>query len=110
MPPWITNPSKPSWPCGRPSTAPRPRRRPAEPSPPKPGPRTRAPVEAVLAVGAAVDGCPSAATAGETLTGETGSANAGQTATLSIYGPCTEGVEVDLWKLTGAGQGGPGGR
>jgi poly(3-hydroxybutyrate) depolymerase len=55
------------------------------------------------------DGCPSAATAGETLTGETGSANAGQTATLSIYGPCTGDVEVALWKLTGAGHVWPGG-
>jgi polyhydroxybutyrate depolymerase len=67
------------------------------------------PVEDVLAMWAGFDGCPSAATAGETLSGETGSANAGQTATLWIHGPCTGGVEVDLWKITGAGHVWPGG-
>jgi polyhydroxybutyrate depolymerase len=67
------------------------------------------PVEAVLSLWAAFDGCPSAATAGETLSGEPRSANADQTATLWIYGPCTGGVEIDLWKLTGVGHVWPGG-
>lgn len=67
------------------------------------------PVETVLAMWAAIDGCPSAPTEAESHTGEAGSANAGQTATLWTYGPCTDGVEVALWKLTGAGHVWPGG-
>jgi polyhydroxybutyrate depolymerase len=37
-----------------------------------------------------------------------GRADAGHTATLLDYGPCTSGADVRLWKLTGAGHGWPG--
>ena len=53
--------------------------------------------------------CPSAPRVTAKLTGAPGSAEAAQTATREVWGPCREGSEVVLWKLTGAGHVWPGG-
>ena len=62
------------------------------------------PVEALLARWAEFDGCPRNPGIGKTLQG-----SGGHTATRLTYGPCTTGMEVVLWKLTGAGHVWPGG-
>ena len=66
-------------------------------------------VESVLALWAAFDGCPSEPVLTSALSGEPGTTNEGQTAEWWVYAPCSDGVEVDLWKLTGAGHVWPGG-
>ncbi|HVY05195.1 MAG TPA: PHB depolymerase family esterase [Burkholderiales bacterium] len=64
-------------------------------------------VEDVLARWAAFDGCPSQPAVDAPIHGSGGSS--GHTATRMIYGPCKSGVEIVLWKLTGAGHVWPGG-
>ena len=64
------------------------------------------PVESVLAQWATFDGCPSEPAEAGRLEGPPGT---DQTATLWVYSPCSDGVEVALWKLTGVGHVWPGG-
>ena len=68
-------------------------------------------VDSVIARWVAFDRCPPPAipAVGETLHGRPGSATAAHTATPYSYGPCADGSEVVLWKLTGAGHVWPGG-
>jgi len=64
-------------------------------------------VEEMIARWAAYDGCPSEAGVEPPIHGSAGSAS--HTATRMTYGPCKDGIEVVLWKLTGAGHVWPGG-
>jgi polyhydroxybutyrate depolymerase len=66
-------------------------------------------VEAELARWAALDGCAAEPHEIERRRGREGQADAGHTATLLDFSPCTTGAGVRLWKLTGAGHGWPGG-
>src|SRR5262249_17924608 len=54
------------------------------------------------------DRCPAEARAAEQRTAPHRGAP-DHTATLLVWGPCAGGAEVQLWKLTGAGHGWPGG-
>ncbi len=65
-------------------------------------------VEAELARWAALAGCASKPSVVEERRVPAGRPDAGHTATLLDYGPCTTGADVRLWKLTGAGHGWPG--
>lgn len=56
------------------------------------------------------DGCPSEPETGAILRGAAGTGDASHTAQRLVYGPCTDGSEVVLLRLTGAGHGWPGGR
>ena len=60
------------------------------------------PVEDGLARWREVDGCSGAGATTETKR------DASQTATLLDFGPCADGTDVELWKLTGVGHGWPG--
>jgi polyhydroxybutyrate depolymerase len=64
-------------------------------------------VEDLLARWAAYDGCPLQPDVAPPIRG--GGSSASHTATRVIYGPCQGGIEVVLWKLTGAGHVWPGG-
>lgn len=55
------------------------------------------------------NGCPAQPREGELLRGTPGSKEAAHTAQRFVYGPCREGTEVALLRLTGAGHGWPGG-
>ena len=66
-------------------------------------------VEKVLAKWRKFDGCPEQPQVGPSLTGKPGDADAGNTATRYAWGPCNNGTEIVLWKLTGAGHVWPGG-
>ena len=66
------------------------------------------PVERVLDDWAVANGGPKHPLTVETRTAAPGTPDAGQTATLLRYGPCTSGAPIDLWKLTGAGHVWPG--
>ena len=61
-----------------------------------------------LAYWADRNGCPADPVEGETLYGEDGTLNAGQTATRLEYSPCDSGAVVTHIRLTGAGHGWPG--
>lgn len=79
--------------------------------PPFPGTSRRVrhqPVQAGIDRWIAADGCPTHADTTAIRRGAPGSTNAGQTATKLVWGPCRDGAEVALWKLTGAGHGWPG--
>jgi polyhydroxybutyrate depolymerase len=79
--------------------------------PPFPGTSRRnlhPPVEEQLTKWVAHDGCRSMPTVEKKLTGKSGSADQGNTATKLIYAPCTTGANVVLWKLTGSGHVWPG--
>jgi len=65
-------------------------------------------VEADLARWAALAGCAVEPSVVEQRRAPEGRPDAGHTATLLDYGPCTTGAGVRLWKLTGAGHGWPG--
>lgn len=65
------------------------------------------PVEDVVKRWAEFDGCPQQPQVDPPLQGEGRSAR--HTATRLTWGPCTRGMEVVLWKLTGAGHVWPGG-
>jgi polyhydroxybutyrate depolymerase len=67
------------------------------------------PVEASLAQWAAFAGCSSPPEVKERRTGAAGTPRATHTATLYLYSGCRDGVELALWKLTGAGHVWPGG-
>lgn len=72
--------------------------------PPYPFTNTRVlhpPVEKALDHWARYSGCPTQPRIDAPIQGRRGSA--AHTATRIIYGPCKDGVEVVLWKLTGAG-------
>ena len=66
-------------------------------------------VEPTVRDWAAALGCPAAPRITAGLKGQPGSREAAQTATRLVWGPCREGTEVVLWKLTGAGHVWPGG-
>jgi len=65
-------------------------------------------MDSVIARWVAFDRCPATAAVGDTVRGRPGSAAAAHTATPITYGPCADGTEVVLWKLTGAGHVWPG--
>jgi polyhydroxybutyrate depolymerase len=65
-------------------------------------------VEKPLAKWREFDGCPEEPKTGPVLSGKRGD-EAGHTATRYAWGPCGNGTEVVLWKLTGAGHVWPGG-
>jgi len=67
------------------------------------------PVEKTLERWISFDRCPSQAVASPTLRGRPGSSDEGNSATKVVYGPCSGGAEVVLWKLTGSGHVWPGG-
>jgi polyhydroxybutyrate depolymerase len=67
------------------------------------------PVDAMLQKWIARDGCPAQPRVGQPVRGRAGQADAAHTATRFVYGPCRDGTEVVLWKLTGAGHVWPGG-
>jgi polyhydroxybutyrate depolymerase len=54
------------------------------------------------------NGCPATPLIGQTLTGALGTFDEGQTVTKITYGPGREGVEVVLYRMTGAGHVWPG--
>jgi polyhydroxybutyrate depolymerase len=64
--------------------------------------------EAELARWAALAGCAGEPSVVEERRVPAGRPDAGHTATLLDFGPCTTGADVRLWKLTGAGHGWPG--
>jgi polyhydroxybutyrate depolymerase len=66
-------------------------------------------VDGMLKKWLAHDGCPAKPQVAAPVTGKPKSADASHTATRHTYGPCREGTEVVLWKLTGAGHVWPGG-
>jgi len=66
-------------------------------------------VEPVIAQWRRADGCPEDPTIGPIAHGAPGTPDAEHTATRVVYGPCTGGAEVVLWRLTGAGHVWPGG-
>jgi len=68
------------------------------------------PVEATLAEWAGFAGCATAAEARDRRAGAAGTPRASHTAVLYVYPGCPDGVEVALWKLTGAGHVWPGGQ
>jgi len=68
------------------------------------------PVAQTLSRWVELNGCPVDPVVQQTRRGTTGSPNEGHTATLLVYGPCRDGVEVAHWKLTGAGHVWPGGK
>jgi len=68
------------------------------------------PVEAMLEKWLAHDECPAKANVTASVEGLPGAADAAHTATRYTYAPCRAGVEVVLWKLTGAGHVWPGGQ
>jgi len=75
--------------------------------PPFPGTNTRVlhpPVEQVIAQWARFDGCPATPHVRPTIS------SGGKTATEIVYGPCDQGTEVVLWRLTGSGHVWPGGQ
>jgi polyhydroxybutyrate depolymerase len=65
------------------------------------------PVEGMLAQWRRAESCPDSVRAGALLRGGPGNAH---TATRLTWGPCRDGSEVVLWKLTGAGHVWPGGQ
>ncbi|MCC6609552.1 MAG: polyhydroxybutyrate depolymerase [Burkholderiales bacterium] len=67
------------------------------------------PVEASLARWAEFAGCATAPEVEARRTGAAGTSRAAHTATLYSYPGCRDGIEVALWKLTGAGHVWPGG-
>ena len=76
--------------------------------PPFPLTRSRVlhnPAERELHKWIALNGCP----AEPTVLDERREPETGHTATHLRFGPCSSGAEVELWKLTGAGHGWPGG-
>jgi polyhydroxybutyrate depolymerase len=79
--------------------------------PPFPGTRQRVhhqPVMAGLGRWIERDGCPPQPRIAQTREGASGTADAGQTATLLVWDPCTSGAKVEHWKLTGVGHAWPG--
>lgn len=65
-------------------------------------------VEQMLARWRAFDKCPDEARVGPVLKGAAGTSNAGNSATKYVWGPCADGTEIVLWKLTGSGHVWPG--
>lgn len=81
--------------------------------PPFPGTNRRSrhePVEAGIERWVEHDGCPAEPRVAGSLTGDPLGADAGQTVTRLVYGPCREGVQVGLLRLEGVGHGWPGER
>jgi polyhydroxybutyrate depolymerase len=65
-------------------------------------------VEQMLARWRAFDKCPDRPRTGPVLNGSLGTSDAGNSATKYAWGPCSEGTEIVLWKLTGSGHVWPG--
>src|SRR5262249_25861175 len=66
------------------------------------------PVEETIQRWVRHDQCPAAPAVGATIHGKVEGLDATHTATKLVYGPCQNGIEVILWKLTGAGHVWPG--
>ena len=66
-------------------------------------------VEQMLARWRKFDRCPEQPRVGPTLVGQPGSPDDGNTATKYTWGPCAQGTEVVLWKLSGSQHAWPGG-
>jgi polyhydroxybutyrate depolymerase len=66
------------------------------------------PVEETIARWVRYDDCSTPPQIGPTLHGTVENGEATHTATKILYGPCRQGTEVVLWKLTGAGHVWPG--
>jgi polyhydroxybutyrate depolymerase len=66
-------------------------------------------LETALARWRTFDGCPERPLVSETLHGHNGEPDETHTATRYAYGPCRDGSEVILWRLTGSGHVWPGG-
>jgi polyhydroxybutyrate depolymerase len=67
-------------------------------------------VESGLAAWVEHNHCAADPTLQEVFMGEPGSVNESQTAQKWVFAPCDEGVQVVLWRLSGAGHVWPGGR
>lgn len=67
-------------------------------------------VEPELARWVAHDGCPAAPREAERRAAPARAGGVPHAAALFVWGPCADGAEVRLWKLTGAGHGWPGSR
>ena len=67
------------------------------------------PVEAMLGQWLKHDACPAQPRMTELVKGNPGAQDSTHTATRYDYAPCRNGVEIVLWKLTGAGHVWPGG-
>jgi len=65
-------------------------------------------MDSVIARWVAFDRCPATALVGDTVRGRPSTPTAAHTATPHTYGPCADGSEVLVWKLTGAGHVWPG--
>lgn len=65
-------------------------------------------VEQMLARWRTFDKCPEEARVGPVLNGSPGTSDAGNSATKYVWGPCANGTEIVLWKLTGSGHVWPG--
>lgn len=65
-------------------------------------------MDSVIARWVRFDRCPSTPIVGDTIHGRPGSVGATHTATPIRFGPCADGTEFVLWKLTGAGHVWPG--
>lgn len=79
--------------------------------PPFPGTNNREfhqPVMDGVEAWATRNGCAKSPSVVSTRSGEAGSINAGQTATLLSWAECDSGYDVAHWRLTGAGHGWPG--
>jgi len=66
------------------------------------------PVEETITRWVQYDDCPTPPQIGPTLHGTADNGEAAHTATKISYGPCRQGTEIVLWKLTGAGHVWPG--
>ena len=66
-------------------------------------------IERVIAQWASHNGCPSEPTISAELKGREGSPKSNHRAIKYVHGPCREGTEVALWKMSGAGHVWPGG-
>jgi polyhydroxybutyrate depolymerase len=65
-------------------------------------------MDSVIARWVRFDRCPAKPTVGATIHGRAGTTGASHTATEYRYGPCADGTEYVIWKLTGAGHTWPG--
>jgi polyhydroxybutyrate depolymerase len=65
-------------------------------------------MDSVIARWVRFDRCPAAPKVGDTIHGRPGTLGTGHTATPYRYGPCADGTEYVIWKLTGAGHTWPG--
>ena len=68
------------------------------------------PLEERLALWLEANGCPATARLEAKIRGAAGTQDEGHTGAKLVYGPCDQGTEVVLWKLSGPGHVWPGGQ